>query len=393
MHILHLASWYPDDIEPYTGDFVQRHLEAVSLFIPVTVFHIAQQGAITDIEKTVIHTYKRGALTEHILHLRFKRSGWFFLDKLRFNWIYYARYKSLVKAYIRDNGLPALVHAHVPMKVGVMARWIKKTYQIPYIITEHSSAYYPAIPDNYFVKSRYHRQAVKKIYRDAVWTTVVSARLAKRLQELFGFRHYSVIHNVVNTALFNYSGHTPPVFRFIHASTMNHPKNVEGMLEVFAALKQQRTDWECVMLGWDTPALRKQCANLQLDGMVTWRGVVSYAQVAQEMRQSSALIMFSRYENFPCAIIEALCCGLPVIATRVGGIPEAVQANNGILVEPGNQQQLLNAMIQMMDTYGDYNRAQMATEAQARYNYQVVGRQLTDLYTRLCAEDAGSARG
>jgi glycosyltransferase involved in cell wall biosynthesis len=48
----------------------------------------------------------------------------------------------------------------------------------------------------------------------------------------------------------------------------------------------------------------------------------------QKCKKADAFILFSRHENFPCVVIEALCCGLPVVASNVGGIAEAVDETN-----------------------------------------------------------------
>jgi glycosyltransferase involved in cell wall biosynthesis len=98
------------------------------------------------------------------------------------------------------------------------------------------------------------------------------------------------------------------------------------------------------------------------------------------MKKASALVLFSFYENLPCVILESLCCGLPVIATRVGGVPEIIQDDNGLLVDAGNEQQLLQAMKTMIEKEEAYDRKKISDAATARYAYEKVGKVIFNIY-------------
>ncbi|HYE53962.1 MAG TPA: glycosyltransferase [Chitinophagaceae bacterium] len=387
-HILWLASWYPDEISPYNGDFIQRHARAVALHLPLTVVYVAQHGPEVEMPETKVVTHTEGNLTEIIVYFR-HRKGEGLLQRLRYNWKYFYHFRRYMRQYLAQRGRPDLVHVHIPMKAGRMALWIRQKFGIPFIVTEHSSAYFPEVPDSYHRRNAYYRRSVADIFRAAAAVTTVSQQLGNRLKEVFGIRNMHIITNVADTRFFHYREVKPPLFRFLHASTMNHPKNVEGILRALKELKALRADWECVMLGWDTPALRAMSSALGLDGHVIWKGVVSYRQVAAEMQQASVLLVFSRYESQGCVILEALCCGLPVIATRVGGIPEIVQEHNTILVESENEQQLLEAMVRSMDQYAQFDRPAIARESQERFSYETVGKQFADLYNHLYDERNG----
>jgi glycosyltransferase involved in cell wall biosynthesis len=78
------------------------------------------------------------------------------------------------------------------------------------------------------------------------------------------------------------------------------------------------------------------------------------------MQQSHCFILNSTIENSPCTISEALCCGLLVITTAVGGTPEMVNETNGLLVPASNAAALTAAMQQVMENFNTYNRTQIA---------------------------------
>lgn len=381
--VLWLASWYPDEVSPYNGDFIQRHALAVSQYLPLTVVYVAQHGPETSMAAYDVKVKKTGQLTEIIVYFPHHKTGRGLLDRLRYNWKYFFYYRKFLRQYIREHGKPELVHVHVPMKAGRMAVWLKKKFGIPFMVSEHSSAYSPEVPDNYQNRGSYYRKWVKTIFEEAEAVTTVSKKLGERLQQLFAIRALQVIPNVADNHFFRYDPRPVSTFRLLHASTMDHPKNVEGILRVLGRLKQLRQDWHCVMLGWDTPELKQLADSLGLGENIHWKGVVPYQQVAEEMQQSSAFILFSRYENQPCVILESLSCGLPVISSAVGGIPEVVDAGNGVLVAPGNEEELLQAILSMMNKGNTYNRAAIAARAGAAFSYEAVGKQFVLTYERV----------
>ena len=76
--------------------------------------------------------------------------------------------------------------------------------------------------------------------------------------------------------------------------------------------------------------LRKLVGDLGLSGQVVFVGNKKGVELASLIKDSAALIMFSRYENQPVVILEALACGTPVISTYVGGIAEMLDESNSL---------------------------------------------------------------
>ena len=82
----------------------------------------------------------------------------------------------------------------------------------------------------------------------------------------------------------------------------------------------------------------------------------------------------------PCVILEALCCGLPVISSNVGGIAEVIDETNGILVENENTEELAKAMQNLLDNYMVYDRSAIAARATAKFNYDTVSKLYLNVY-------------
>lgn len=193
---------------------------------------------------------------------------------------------------------------------------------------------------------------------------------------------YRVVPNVVETALFFYEPF-PTIhrrFRFIHPSSMTYPKNPEGILQACKIVKDKGHDFELLMIGNKDERLASLADDYGLTGKVVFKPVVPYEEVARQMRISSALLLFSHYENMPCVLLEALCCGLPVVSSRVGGVEEVINDTNGILVERENVEELASAMINMMKNHHHYNRQNIALAAQAQFNYDAIGKRYLAIY-------------
>ncbi|MGI8583348.1 MAG: glycosyltransferase family 4 protein, partial [Chitinophagaceae bacterium] len=173
-------------------------------------------------------------------------------------------------------------------------------------------------------------------------------------------------------------------FRFIHVSTMSYQKDPESIIRVAKQLWDEGFEFELVMIGCINESIKRLANKLLLtDEQIIFKGEIPYSQVAVEMQKSSAFILFSRIENLPCVILEALCCGLPVISSDVGGIKEVVNESNGILVAEQNETALKEAMKKMILHYTSFNRQIIAENAALKFNYAEVGKEIDNVYRNI----------
>ncbi|WNO06247.1 glycosyltransferase family 4 protein [Rhodoferax mekongensis] len=123
---------------------------------------------------------------------------------------------------------------------------------------------------------------------------------------------------------------------------------------------------------------------------LTALGALQMEQVRHEMSAAMAMVLPSIwYENFPRTLVEALGCGLPVIASRIGALAELVKdGETGLLFEPGNADDLAQKMRwamanpEAMASMGHKARKQYEAEFTAERNYQ----QLIEIYESAIAE-------
>ncbi|HWJ26474.1 MAG TPA: glycosyltransferase, partial [Flavisolibacter sp.] len=352
--ILWLVSWYPNRNDRFTGDFIQRHARAAAVYHDIYVLYVVAGQVASEVEHEI---NVAGGLTEDIIYFKDQpeQLAW----KLKKQVIWRKITIEAVLTYIQNNGKPDCVHVHVLWKAGLVAMHFKKNMGLEYLVTEHWNIYNKSTPHNYYTKSSVERFLFRRIYKNANALVSVSQFIANAMQKTFGPKECKMkIPNVVDAKLFFPVGQKGRSFRFIHVSNMVPLKNVGGILLAFEKLVKikKMENVEIVFVGNKDGEYVKLALELGLlNKNAFFKGEISYEVVATEMKNAHCFILNSMIENSPCVIGEALCCGLPVIATSVGGVPELVDDSNSILISPDNEDNLVAAMERMVKNYGIYN--------------------------------------
>ncbi len=127
-------------------------------------------------------------------------------------------------------------------------------------------------------------------------------------------------------------------------------KNHSVLLTAFAALRAQRPSLRLIIAG-DGPeriAIESLVAELQMKESVTMTGHMDRAWRA--FSAADIAVLPSQHEGFPNSVVEAMAMGVPVIASNVGGIPDAVEdGRTGLLVAPGDAESLRRALVRLID--------------------------------------------
>lgn len=134
----------------------------------------------------------------------------------------------------------------------------------------------------------------------------------------------------------------------IQVASLSREKRPERLLSAFAAARERIPDAHLWLLG-DGPlrsSLETRCEG-DLAGSVRFLG--SREDVGSWLAAADLLALASDTEGMPAAVLEASCLGLPVVAPRVGGVPECVLAGEtGLLVEPGDDEALAGALCDLL---------------------------------------------
>ena len=347
MKVLFLTPWYPSEKDAMAGLFVQKHVEAVRA-----------QGC--DVRVIYSQTW----------------------------WNTWRQWKALQ----REGWMPDVVQLNIIQKQGLLALWLKKRYDIPYVIIEHWSGYLPE--NGAFMKMpALKRRLCQRIAAQAEMLLTVSRRHAEAMKACgIEAKQWGQINNVVDDFFFVERQKTASLKdkrqkTILHISCFDErAKNVKGLLRAAKSLSEKRQDWRLVLVGTgvDYEDVRAYADTLDFPkGLLRWTGELTPQEVAEEFDKADAFVLSSHYENAPVVISESLVKGVPVVATRVGGIPEMVDESCGILVSPGNDKELEQALQTMLDSCEDYDHKRIREQGKP-YSFAVVGKKLKDIYEQVC---------
>jgi glycosyltransferase involved in cell wall biosynthesis len=147
-------------------------------------------------------------------------------------------------------------------------------------------------------------------------------------------------------------------------------KGYEFLLEALTEIRKTIPNVHCVIVGEGDDGYHKQLMNLvnerDLNSVVTFAGFQS--NVLEYMADFDVVVLPSILEGFGIVLLEAMAMGKPVVASRVGGIPEAVEDSvTGILVPPANSRKLAEALVVLLEnstlrqSMGEAGRARVET--------------------------------
>jgi glycosyltransferase involved in cell wall biosynthesis len=164
-------------------------------------------------------------------------------------------------------------------------------------------------------------------------------------------------------------------------------KGVFDLLPAFKTVRATIADTRLELCGvGELERVRALLSSLHIEDSVEMPGWVSGVEKARRLRHAGVYVLPSYNEGLPMSILEAMSYGMPIVSTRVGGIPELVRHGlDGYLVEPGDVGGLASAMTEILSD--PELRRRMGASARRRiettYSRDVVLPKLEQLYAEL----------
>lgn len=393
MHILLLPSWYPKTSNDVGGVFfrdqalaLHNHGHKVGVIAPT-------MRSLRTLAKTSLEAKLPPYVNDNGL-LTYRKEFLAALPRIPYgNYILFKKVAiDLFKRYITENGKPDVLHAHAAVFGGAVGAVLSAEFDIPLVLTEHSSGFARRIYSNWQLK------LAEKAIRRARSCIAVSPSLGDLLSEQFPASkgRWQWIPNVVSSRFETpeYAEHAGRPVRFLNLALMTANKGQFDLLQAFSELIHDGLKAELWLAG-DGPLrsdLEQMAINTGVSDHVRFLGLVRPDKVPDLLAETDVMVVSSHYETFGVVAAEALMAGTPVVATRCGGPECIVEEGDGVLVPPKKPAELKAAMRQVGECLARYEPIAIAERAKARFSDAAIASRLTAEYHHVLSSSFPSSR-
>jgi glycosyltransferase involved in cell wall biosynthesis len=399
MKILSLSSVYPNPDEPGLGLFVRSRLE-----------HVARSAEVKVVAPLPILDYSNPQRKVY-RQRQFPPVRWDGdVEIFHPRWLYpplgtplnvaclFARLFPLLLR-LRRTWPFDLIDAHFCYPEGVTAALLASVFHVPFTITLRGS-------ETIFDAYRFRRLAMRCALRCAAGIIAVSEDLRRfAISRGAAPGHIFTIPNGIDGGLFRprdraemRRAHGLPLGRklIVSAGELIEAKGHHLVIQALPALLASGIDAELVIAGGTArggprfeESLRRLVKDSGLVDRVTFAGWVGRQGLAELLAAADLFCLASYTEGWPNVVHEALACGAPVVATRVGGIPEMIPSERfGILIPPRDQDALEHALTSALQKQWD---ADAISDWGRDRDWDCVAREVLDVFAISAPAAAGFA--
>jgi len=247
---------------------------------------------------------------------------------------------------LQKSGVTHL-HAHFASIAAHTAWWLKRLFGIPYSFTGHANDIFCPKPE--------HRVSLGDLVQEASFIVTETNYSANRLKQQFPAAQDKIVrvYNGLDPAKYKTAVPGTEPLRIVSVGRLIEKKGWRYLIEACATLRENGLPFDCRIIGDgpDEELLQHLIQQLQLNGRVQLIGPRSQSEIIDILAESSLFVFPAIHDrkgdsdNLPTVLIEALASSLPVVATKIAGIPEIIEEDaNGFLVPEKDARQLAFAI-------------------------------------------------
>jgi len=267
---------------------------------------------------------------------------------------FYIDISYFIKVLIEIKAIrPDIIHAQAISVNAMFALLISRIMQIPFTVWAQGS-------DIYLMPSWFKQIISKRIINSAMVVFGLTNDMANEIRNI-GSGNIAILPNGVNLSKFdqipkedarNALGLEDEDVIMLFVGRLSKIKGVDYLIEALNQLSKDYIHIKLIIVGDGEE--RKHLEHIvhinSLTEQVTFTGKIPNECVIKYMNAADIFILPSTSEGFPITILEAMACGLPIIASRIRGIPEIViDGYNGFLIEPKDSIRISEKIILLLD--------------------------------------------
>ena len=374
MHIMVVPSWYAAPDEKVHGSFFKEQFQALQRSGEKVTVAYNEIWPITDLgklkEKTGITFSEEYGLPTY----RFRNYNFLPKNANMFKF-FNRRMERLYLEIVEKEGHVDIIHAHSAFWGGISAAYVAKKYNIPFVLTEHSSLKYSMYVRDSYVKW------IKSAYDCADALIAVGNGLKAEMQE-YTSNNINVIGNMVDFSMFipEEKEKSNDIILFSLAYLVAE-KGIDRLIKAFSeAFKGEKVKLRIGGYGNRAEEYEKLSQDLGMSEQITFLGEVKREDVVKELNKCDGFVLPSEHETFGVVYIEALSLGKPVLGTKNGGAEDIIKHFNGILVENKNHEALVNGLKEFVNKIPQFPNDKIRKDCINSYSEDVIIEKIKKIY-------------
>ena len=257
------------------------------------------------------------------------------------------RFRDLIRTRDYD-----VLHCFFSLPTGLLLLTRGRSRKIPYVLSLRGSdvPHYDPYNRPLQLVHRLLKPLTVRIWLQAAVVVANSPSLRTTALQTNPAQKIVVIPNGIDTELFRPVKRAREPGRSLHliaVARLIERKGIQHVLAALSQIPQQDVSLTIVGTGSFEGQLRQMCRSYALESVVRFHGYGPPHELRQLYGAADVFILTSLAESSAMVFLEAMACGLPVIASRTGGIPSIVSHENGLLVSPGAVDEIRQAIVRM----------------------------------------------